>query len=620
LTTSIGSPPPPGAGSSSSPTGVIAAAWLSDEVLLTVAGSENSRESDGLPKATARFVSADGTESVAAIWFPPGAGLLSGEPGGANGGAALGSQSREIEGKLTDLNAFLRDNLAPWPVDDRAEFLTFLASLLAVDGASESLAEGAYLIREALRERLPLMMLDANAPRTLHVDRLHRLDGSAFYVQGWCHSRDAPLASLTAVAPEGCRVELAGRAFRHPRPDVAEFLGLGDGYERTTPLGFIAYFETPSPSLRRDGWVVELRDEAGRGIEAVAPPSQKGAGPNRESVLADLMVERRRNEPLREDHIRPALTKLQELREQSVAIDDIEDYGSVPSKPSVSIIIPLYGRVDFVEHQLAQFVDDPELREAELIYVLDSPELADHLASFASQLHALYRLPFRVVTLSENGGFSLANNLGASVARGRRLLLLNSDVIPAAPGWLGMMSDFYEATPNIGALAPKLLYDDDAIQHAGLYFQRPTGQREWWNEHYFKGLHRTLPAANVARPVPAVTAACLMIDAGVYERLGGLRGLYVQGDYEDSDLCLRLRDAGLECWYMPQVELYHLEGQSFSSPTREASADYNRWLHTRLWNEKIEATMREFGAGGAGGASKEPKQATGEDSQPPGEA
>jgi len=103
----------------------------------------------------------------------------------------------------------------------------------------------------------------------------------------------------------------------------------------------------------------------------------------------------------------------------------------------------------------------------------------------------------------------------------------------------------------------------------------------------------------------------------VYERLGGLRGLYVQGDYEDSDLCLRLRDAGLECWYMPQVELYHLEGQSFLSPTRAASADYNRWLHTRLWNETIEGTMGEFRAGGTDTFSLEVSPASGSLSWPP---
>ena len=49
------------------------------------------------------------------------------------------------------------------------------------------------------------------------------------------------------------------------------------------------------------------------------------------------------------------------------------------------------------------------------------------------------------------------------------------------------MIDFYEANPAIGALAPKLLYEDESIQHAGLYFDRPPGSHVWSNEHYFKG-------------------------------------------------------------------------------------------------------------------------------------
>jgi GT2 family glycosyltransferase len=84
-----------------------------------------------------------------------------------------------------------------------------------------------------------------------------------------------------------------------------------------------------------------------------------------------------------------------------------------------------------------------------------------------------------------------------------------------------------------------------------------------------------------------------MTDRAVYERLGGLRGMYVQGDYEDTDFCLRLRAEGLDCWYVPEVELYHLEGQSYPSATRQLSSAFNRWLHTRLFDEEIEAVMAE---------------------------
>jgi GT2 family glycosyltransferase len=95
--------------------------------------------------------------------------------------------------------------------------------------------------------------------------------------------------------------------------------------------------------------------------------------------------------------------------------------------------------------------------------------------------------------------------------------------------------------------------------------------------------------------VPAVTAACMMIDAGLYRELGGLRGKYIQGDYEDSDLCLRLFERGRRNWYLPSVELYHLEGQSYPSQTRELTGNYNRWLHTHTWHIEIASLMEEIG-------------------------
>ena len=95
----------------------------------------------------------------------------------------------------------------------------------------------------------------------------------------------------------------------------------------------------------------------------------------------------------------------------------------------------------------------------------------------------------------------------------------------------------------------------------------------------------------MTRPVPAVTGACLMIDSELYKRFGGLRGIYVQGDYEDSDLCLRLIEAGYENWYLPDVELYHLEGQSYALAARQLNGRYNTWLHTRLWKKRIEPSL-----------------------------
>jgi GT2 family glycosyltransferase len=181
----------------------------------------------------------------------------------------------------------------------------------------------------------------------------------------------------------------------------------------------------------------------------------------------------------------------------------------------------------------------------------------------------------------------VVNNLGASLARGRLLLLLNSDVLPDQPGWLSALASFYDSNTTVGAVSPKLVYEDDSIQHAGMYFHRSSTAHMWSNEHFFKGLHRAFSRANVARRVPAVTAACLLTSAQLYDEMGGLRGIYVRGDFEDSDLCLRLREMGRESWYLPAVELYHLEGQSYPSDLRRIASEYNQWVHTHLWRDAL---------------------------------
>jgi GT2 family glycosyltransferase len=87
-----------------------------------------------------------------------------------------------------------------------------------------------------------------------------------------------------------------------------------------------------------------------------------------------------------------------------------------------------------------------------------------------------------------------------------------------------------------------------------------------------------------------------MVERELYRQVGGFPECYVQIDFEDSDLCLRLIEAGRENWYVASVELYHLEGQSFQTQARHRNSTYNRWLHTRLWDDQIKAAMTRYGS------------------------
>jgi GT2 family glycosyltransferase len=454
-----------------------------------------------------------------------------------------------------------------------------------------SLGKSLHDLRQRLRGPLPVLPTDFTTSQNVVFDSISRIDDRSFWVLGWIRDDDGTMTSLQAVSPEGQRVELLTGSYRCMRKDVEESL-TSVGIQPTGKHGFVRYVEFPAPSLLNEGWLGEIGDANGPKFEIPGPQVSRDPLELRRMLVGDLAVDKANAAELRRDHAYPALRRLQTQIAASIEVESAAQLGEPPASPEVSIVVPLYRRIDLLEHQLAHFWQDPDLQAAELLYVLDSPELRETVTELAGKLHELYGLPFQVLCTSENAGFAVANNRAASLARGRLLLLLNSDVIPSGQGWLARMRDFYDATPSIGTLGPKLLYEDGSIQHAGMYFQRDPGTRLWENQHYFKGFSATLPAANVTRPVPAVTGACMMVERALFEQLGGLSEQYVQGGYEDSDFCLRLGETGRRNWYIADVDLYHLEAQSFFIHARHANR-CNAWMQTHQWDQRIQDLMSE---------------------------
>ena len=77
----------------------------------------------------------------------------------------------------------------------------------------------------------------------------------------------------------------------------------------------------------------------------------------------------------------------------------------------------------------------------------------------------------------------------------------------------------------------------------------------------------------------------MVLRRALYNELGGLDEGYVLGDFEDSDLCHRIRRRGLDVKLVPAVQLYHLERQSqalFDDQGWKAKVSlYNCWRHER---------------------------------------
>jgi len=293
--------------------------------------------------------------------------------------------------------------------------------------------------------------------------------------------------------------------------------------------------------------------------------------------------------------LRPAIADLHAQVRNRIGHPTIRRIGATHQRPKASVIIPLYRNLEFLRFQIAAFAADPWMRaNAELIYVLDSPEQAQEVEHLLGGLHLVYDLPVVLVVMERNGGYARANNVGVSVARGDVLALVNSDIIPVSPGWLESMAARLNGRRRIGAVGPKLLFEDGSIQHAGMYFSQDH-RGYWLNQHFHKGMPRDYALACEERIVPAVTGACLVTTRSLFESVGGFTEDYVVGDYEDSDLCLKITMTERKIAYLSDIELYHLERKSMSLNAeymRGIAWQYNCALHTERWRDVMIAAMQ----------------------------
>ncbi|MAX45125.1 MAG: hypothetical protein CL589_21210 [Alteromonadaceae bacterium] len=291
----------------------------------------------------------------------------------------------------------------------------------------------------------------------------------------------------------------------------------------------------------------------------------------------------------------PIIANLMEARESEVAKlpHRVYEFGVSPSA-DVSIIIPLYGRIDFMESQLLSFADDPYIKEkAQLIFVVDDPNLLAPIRPLAENLHKLYKMPFKLIWGGVNRGFSGANNLGAEYADAPYLLFLNSDVFPQQPGWLESLKQAMESNEEIGVITPRLVFADGSIQHAGMTFLYRTDLNIWINHHPNMGLDPELDPNKELTFCPSVTGACMLMRRVDFDNIGGWSTDYLIGDFEDSDLCLKIRNTGKEVAYLPTVELTHLERQSFgitgTDDFRTKVVILNATKHQSKWRSLIES-------------------------------
>jgi GT2 family glycosyltransferase len=437
--------------------------------------------------------------------------------------------------------------------------------------------------------------LDARGARyvvKLFFDRSIRVANAGTFVTGWFFADELAKARVGFHTPSG-EFDVSAAWVRFPRPDVDRHLG-ESGLSATEDQGYVCFI--PHEDLSMPGYL-SVRLDSGPSFRIRVPVAPATEAPVQaiRQILEVIEPEQMDLQRLLDLHLSPAIGALWAARAPARHRALVATYGPPCAAPAVSVVVPLYGRHDFADYQLALWADDPDFRDVDLIYVVDDPSILPEFRRLCHDLYGMHRVPFTLAYPGDNLGFAGATNHGAALARAPLLLLLNSDVMPRSPGWLSRMAATLKSHPDTGLLGAKLLYEDGTIQHAGMQSVRyEPWCRMWINDHPLKGMN---PAQLTGtREAECVTAACALIETALYRQLGGLSEDYVIGDFEDSDLCHRARAAGRVNRVALDVCLYHLERQSQAlggdARWRAGVTLYNCWLHNRRWAAAIEAARR----------------------------
>jgi len=235
----------------------------------------------------------------------------------------------------------------------------------------------------------------------------------------------------------------------------------------------------------------------------------------------------------------------------------------VSSTPVLSVVIPSWNTKDYLAACLASLAaaDKPA---CEVIVVENAS--TDGSLELLRTRHPEVQL----IVNARNEGFARGCNQGLRVARGRYVLLLNTDTEVASDA-LALLVRYLDQHPDHGAVAPRLVHRDGTTQRTvqefptlktALFFSTPL--ERWFPDsrelrrYFLRDWDQTS-----SRDVDQPPAAVLCLRKAMLDQIGLFdEDLWLF--YNDVDLAKRMRAAGWKTHYLAEACVVHHVGGSTS--------------------------------------------------------
>jgi len=186
----------------------------------------------------------------------------------------------------------------------------------------------------------------------------------------------------------------------------------------------------------------------------------------------------------------------------------------------------------------------------------------------------------RVIEQEHRAGFGSNHNTVIRATTGRYVYVLNEDT--TANDWsFERITEYLDAHPQVAALGPRLVYPDGRLQDSAWRFPTPLVSTMGLATLGQLGVKQSKGAS--VRPVDWVMGAALVLRREALDQVG----LFDEDFFlysEEVDLQARLRQAGWETHYFPELTVVHHESQ-FSAGIPERRINEMWRSRHRYWRK-----------------------------------
>jgi GT2 family glycosyltransferase len=245
----------------------------------------------------------------------------------------------------------------------------------------------------------------------------------------------------------------------------------------------------------------------------------------------------------------------------------------------ISVIIPVYKNKSLFIKNLEKnihFLDD-----CQIIIVNDNPQ-----EKLKKEIEDLIKKKKQIINLSiienkKNLGFGQSINIGAKRAKGKYLMLLNSDVILLNKAFLNAI-DYFKQDKNLFAVSFAQIEKNGKIVGKNRIF---------WEKGFYQ--HQNDDNLLFGETGWAEGGSCI-IDLQKFNRLGGFNPIFSPFYWEDIDLSYQAKKHGFKIIFDPKIKVIHHHQATIGKYFKKSEIEKVAFCHQFLFTWKNIGNLKKL--------------------------